>query len=64
MHARLERVPVVVVEDLDRLLQDERDEVRPFARCLGIGVTDAGVLHMPFSQKIIGNPVLPEVNTR
>src|SRR6185436_9190836 len=31
----------------------------PFARCLGIGIAEDGVLHMPFSPKIIGNPVLP-----
>lgn len=34
----------------------------PFARCLGIRVTDDGVLHMPFSQRIIGNPVLPAIH--
>jgi uncharacterized protein (TIGR00369 family) len=34
----------------------------PFARCLGIGVTADGVLHMPFSPKIIGNPVLPAIH--
>ena len=32
----------------------------PFARCLGIRVADDGVLHMPFSQSIIGNPNLPD----
>lgn len=34
----------------------------PFARCLGIRVADGGVLHMPFSRKIIGNPVLPAIH--
>ena len=34
----------------------------PFARCLGIRVADDGVLHMPFSQRIIGNPVLPAIH--
>src|SRR5262245_50651955 len=30
----------------------------PFARCLGIRIAEDGVLHMPFSTKIIGNPIL------
>lgn len=34
----------------------------PFARCLGIRVAEDGVLHMPFSTKIIGNPVLPAIH--
>lgn len=34
----------------------------PFARCLGIRVGEDGVLHMPFSQRIIGNPVLPAIH--
>ena len=34
----------------------------PFARCLGIRVGDDGVLHMPFSPKIIGNPILPAIH--
>src|SRR5262245_48498001 len=34
----------------------------PFARCLGIRTADDGVLHMPFSQRIIGNPVLPAIH--
>ena len=34
----------------------------PFARCLGIGIADDGVLHMPFSSKLIGNPVLPAIH--
>ena len=34
----------------------------PFARCLGIRVVDDGLLHMPFSPKIIGNPVLPAIH--
>lgn len=34
----------------------------PFARCLGIGVAEDGVLHMPFSPRIIGNPVLPAIH--
>ncbi|MBI5322071.1 PaaI family thioesterase [Bradyrhizobium sp.] len=34
----------------------------PFARCLGIRVREDGVLHMPFSQRIIGNPVLPAIH--
>lgn len=36
--------------------------VSPFARCLGIGVGDGGTLVMPFSKKIIGNPVLPAIH--
>ncbi len=34
----------------------------PFARCLGIRVGDDGALIMPFSQKIIGNPILPAIH--
>src|SRR6476659_585187 len=34
----------------------------PFARCLGIRIAADGVLQMPFSPKIIGNPVLPAIH--
>lgn len=34
----------------------------PFARCLGIRVVEGGVLHMPFSPRIIGNPILPAIH--
>ena len=34
----------------------------PFARCLGIRVGEDGTLVMPFSQKIIGNPLLPAIH--
>src|SRR3954454_2376897 len=34
----------------------------PFARALGIRVGDDGTLVMPFSQKIIGNPLLPAIH--
>ncbi|MGA7999381.1 MAG: hotdog domain-containing protein [Bradyrhizobium sp.] len=34
----------------------------PFARCLGIRAGDDGALVMPFSQKIIGNPILPAIH--
>src|SRR3954451_15304367 len=34
----------------------------PFARCLGIRVGDDGTLVMPFSAKIIGNPILPAIH--
>ena len=34
----------------------------PFARCLGIRAGDDGTLVMPFSQKIIGNPILPAIH--
>jgi uncharacterized protein (TIGR00369 family) len=34
----------------------------PFARCLGIRVAEDGVLHMPFSRRIIGNPILPAIH--
>ena len=34
----------------------------PFARCLGIRVGEDGTLVMPFSQKIIGNPILPAIH--
>jgi acyl-coenzyme A thioesterase PaaI-like protein len=34
----------------------------PFARCLGIRLAEDDVLHMPFSPKIIGNPVLPAIH--
>ena len=34
----------------------------PFARALGIRVGDDGTLVMPFSQKIIGNPILPAIH--
>ena len=34
----------------------------PFARCLGIRIGEDDTLVMPFSQKIIGNPVLPAIH--
>ena len=34
----------------------------PFARFLGIRLGDGGTLVMPFSQKIIGNPILPAIH--
>ena len=34
----------------------------PFARCLGIQVGEDGTLVMPFSPKIIGNPILPAIH--
>jgi uncharacterized protein (TIGR00369 family) len=34
----------------------------PFARCLGIRIRDDGTLVMPFSPKIIGNPILPAIH--
>ena len=34
----------------------------PFARCLGIRIGDDGTLVMPFSPKIIGNPLLPAIH--
>ena len=34
----------------------------PFARWLEIRVNDDGTLVMPFSQKIIGNPILPAIH--
>jgi uncharacterized protein (TIGR00369 family) len=34
----------------------------PFARCLGIRIEDNGTLMMPFSPKIIGNPILPAIH--
>ncbi len=34
----------------------------PFARCLGIRLGENGALVMPFSPKIIGNPVLPAIH--
>src|SRR6201995_3001202 len=34
----------------------------PFARCLGIRISDDGTLVMPFSPKIIGNPILPAIH--
>jgi len=34
----------------------------PFARCLGIRIGDDDTLVMPFSPKIIGNPVLPAIH--
>src|ERR1700742_1401579 len=34
----------------------------PFARFLGVRVDDDGRLVMPFSQKIIGNPILPAIH--
>jgi acyl-coenzyme A thioesterase PaaI-like protein len=34
----------------------------PFARFLGIRVGEDGGLVMPFSQKIIGNPILPAIH--
>ena len=34
----------------------------PFARCLGMTAAEDGTLHMPFSQRIIGNPILPAIH--
>src|SRR5665647_1750310 len=34
----------------------------PFARCLGIRPGENGTLVMPFSPKIIGNPILPAIH--
>ena len=34
----------------------------PFARCLGIRGGDDGTLVMPFSPRIIGNPILPAIH--
>src|SRR5215475_1655114 len=34
----------------------------PFARCLGIRIAEDGTLVMPFSPKIIGNPMLPAIH--
>ncbi|WP_315707072.1 MULTISPECIES: PaaI family thioesterase [unclassified Bradyrhizobium] len=34
----------------------------PFARCLGIRLAENETLIMPFSQQIIGNPVLPAIH--
>ena len=34
----------------------------PFARWLGIRIADDGTLVMPFSQKIVGNPMLPAIH--
>jgi uncharacterized protein (TIGR00369 family) len=34
----------------------------PFARWLGIGIGEDGALVMPFSPKIIGNPILPAIH--
>mgnify|MGYP003622984668 CR=1 FL=1 len=34
----------------------------PFARWLGIRVGEGGTLVMPFSPKIIGNPMLPAIH--
>ena len=34
----------------------------PFARCLGIRVGEDGTLVMPFSPRIIGNPILPAIH--
>jgi len=34
----------------------------PFARCLGIRLQEDGALAMPFSPRIIGNPLLPAIH--
>ncbi len=34
----------------------------PFARCLGIRMREDGTLTMPFSPKIVGNPMLPAIH--
>jgi uncharacterized protein (TIGR00369 family) len=34
----------------------------PFSRCLGIRIGEDGTLMMPFSPKIIGNPILPAIH--
>jgi acyl-coenzyme A thioesterase PaaI-like protein len=34
----------------------------PFARCLGIRIAEDGMLVMPFSPKIVGNPILPAIH--
>ena len=36
--------------------------ISPFARCLGIRIAEDGTLVMPFSPKIIGNPILPAIH--
>ncbi|MGA2291430.1 PaaI family thioesterase [Bradyrhizobium sp.] len=36
--------------------------ISPFARCLGIRVREDDTLVMPFSPKIIGNPMLPAIH--
>jgi uncharacterized protein (TIGR00369 family) len=44
--------------------EDPADEFAesPFARCLGIRSTDDDTWMMPFSPKIIGNPILPAIH--
>jgi uncharacterized protein (TIGR00369 family) len=44
-------------EDPASLFEDS-----PFARCLGIKAGDDDTLTMPFSTKIIGNPILPAIH--
>jgi acyl-coenzyme A thioesterase PaaI-like protein len=34
----------------------------PFARCLGIRIDEDGTAVMPFSPRIIGNPILPAIH--
>jgi uncharacterized protein (TIGR00369 family) len=34
----------------------------PFARCLGIDVGENGEIRMPFSSRIVGNPLLPAIH--
>jgi uncharacterized protein (TIGR00369 family) len=36
--------------------------ISPFARCLGIRLGEHGTLVMPFSPRIIGNPILPAIH--
>jgi len=48
---------------LDAPVDDESPFAQsPFARCLGIRLGEDGVLQMPFSQRIIGNPILPAIH--
>ena len=57
------------LENTDALLAleapDDPDSpfaMSPFARCLGIRLGEDGTLVMPFSPKIIGNPILPAIH--
>ena len=55
------------VDHPSRILEEPEDQTgpfsnSPFARFLGICVSEEGTLMMPFSPQIIGNPMLPAIH--
>lgn len=60
LERRVEYREMVSLDETDQ--SSDRFAKSPFARCLGIRIEPSGVLVMPFSRKIIGNPVLPAIH--